>query len=104
MFLFDTRTYRPRKKPPSSREESDEAKEPYQRQAKRPHCGHCHMLMTASSTDHVSTYYPCKNEDCPNIRGIPVTRREDVELIKDHSRIQQQSVAARENMKDTSDK
>ena len=68
----------------------------------RPECHICHKLMHAKTTRGVSTYYYCQNEDCPNISGRQIFRKEDLEYLKRNSEVQQQSLAARAHMKDTS--
>ena len=59
--------------------------------------------MLAKVTRSVSTVYYCENEDCPNTSGRQIFRKEDLDLLEKNRNIQQQSVAARENMKDTAD-
>ena len=60
--------------------------------------------MHAKSTPGVSTWYYCKNEDCPNTSGRQIFRKEDLEYLERNRGIQQQNVAAREDMKDTGGK
>ena len=59
-------------------------------------------LMHAKTTKAVTTWYYCENDDCPNQTGLPVSRKEGVGLLERNRGIQQQSLAARESMKDTS--
>ena len=90
------------KAPPPSPVEKDEEKKAYQRQSNRPECHVCHKLMHAKSTPGISTWYYCKNEDCVNTSGRQIFRKEDIDFLEANRHVQQQSVAARENMKDTS--
>ena len=58
--------------------------------------------MHAKSTQAISTWYYCGNKDCSNRTGRQVYRKEAMEFLKNNRNVQQQSVAARANMKDTS--
>lgn len=90
------------KVPPPSSEENGEEKKTYQGVASRPECHVCHKLMHAKSTPGISTWYYCDNEDCVNTSGRQIFRKEDIDFLEKNRNVQQQSVAARENMKDTS--
>lgn len=91
----------PANAPPSLPPQKKEVKKVYERQANRPRCKSCGQLMHAKSTPGIMTMYYCTNEDCPSQSGLPVIRKEAVDLLERNRNIQQQSVAARENMKDT---
>ena len=88
--------------PPPIFPQKAEEKNVHERQANRPRCGSCGELMIDKTTGAVSTWYYCENEDCPNQSGLQVYLQDSIELLKKNRDVQNHSVAARANMKDTS--